>query len=396
MNRAVVCLLVVAGVAVGCRGGDGGPSGRLTVDGSVLVASSGSSFERVDEERTVHAGDRVRVDDGTAVLALGDDRQLDLRTGSEIELRAGRPGGGRLHPVLTAGDLLLTAPANALDVTAGEVELSVSGGSARVSRGPAVVVASYSGRVAVRAAGGSLDVPALRQVSVPAGGPLPPRPAPLTYQPADSWDQRLLGDDIELGDQLAARSRGFTAQVGTGQGRTPGFYRQILPALENEPTFDIADLGPQRDPGEALVGLAITAEGTRGTFDERVRSVFGFHDEGAAWGLVARDQGVTRASLLAAIDSAIGRGPQSVAEGGAPPTPAPPPPTTPTRRPSTSAPPRGSGGGTVVAPAPTVPPTPNNMPSGNPDPALTGVPVVDETVNSVVDLLSGLLGGLGK
>jgi hypothetical protein len=363
----------------------------------VSVASAGSSsFEEVDERRSVHVGDRLRVDEGSAVLELGDQRRAELRKGSEIVLRAGPPGGASIAPELAAGDVLLSAAVEPFEASTPDVRASVSGGSARLSRGSPVVLATYSGRAGVSSAGSTLEVPALRQVSVPAGAPLPPRPSPLSYQPGDSWDQRLLGDAIELGDQLVARSRGFTAQIGTGQGKTPGFYRIILPALENEPGFDVAALGPNRDPGEALVGLAITVEGRRGTFDERVRSVFGFHDEGAAWGIVALDQGVTRAPLLASIDEAIGRGPRSVAEGGPAPTPPPPPPTsTPTRRPTaTTAPPRTRG--TVVSPPTTVPPPPNNMPSGDPGPLRTGVPAVDNTVNSLVDLLRGLLGGLGQ
>ena len=396
VKPAVVGVLVVAVLAAGCRGGDDGASGRLTVDGRVSVASGGSPFEEIEGGRTVRPGDRVRVDNGTALLALGGDRQVELRKGSEITLEAPRSSGGPPATVLTAGDLLARAASDPVEVRVGELDVSHSGGSARLSSGPEVVVASYSGRASVSSAGSSLEVPALRQVSVPAQAPLPARPSPLAYQPADSWDQRLLGDAIELGDQLMARSRGFTAQIGTGQGQTPGFYRLILPALEREPTFDVAVLGPNRDPGEALVGLAITVESTRGTFDERVRSVFGFRDEGAAWGLVALDQGVTRAPLLATIDSAIGRGPQSVAEGGAPPTQPPPPPgPRTTRRPTATTAPPGPRG-TVVAPPITVAPAPNNTPSGNPGPLRTGVPAVDDTVNSVVDLLKGLLGGLGK
>jgi hypothetical protein len=396
LKPVLLALLSVAVVGAGCSGGDDGPSARLTVDGRVSVASGGSSFEEVDDRRTVRAGDRLRVDEGTATLSLGDDRQVELRKGSEVTLDPGRPGGAPIAPALSAGDALLSAAADPVEVGAGNVDVSVAGGSARLSRAPTVVVAAYSGRASVSSPAGSLEVPALRQVSVPEGGPLPPRPSPLSYQPADSWDQRLLGDAIELGDQLAARSRGFTAQAGSGQGRTPGFYKDILPALNDEPGFDVTQLGPNRDPGEALVGLAITVEGRRGTFDERVRSVFGFHDEGAAWGLVALDQGVTRAPLLASIDDAIGRGPRSVAEGGAPPTPPPAPPAPPpARRPTTTSPPAGPRGTVVAAPT-TVPSPPNNNPSGDPGPLRTGVPAVDNTVNSLVELLSGLLGGLGN
>ena len=55
--------------------------------------------------------------------------------------------------------------------------------------------------------------------------------------PDNPWDRRYLGDAIDLGDELQARSDGFTAQLATGEGHTAGFYRQLMPALENQPDF---------------------------------------------------------------------------------------------------------------------------------------------------------------
>lgn len=386
-RRTVVLLLstvLVAAAVAGCSGG-GGDAARLEVDGRAEVARDGGSYEPA-ENGALSTGDRVKVTEGTAVVRLGDDREAELRAGSEVELARGAASESAAVPSLLAGDLLVSAPEGELGVVAGDIEVSVADGSARLSRGLAAVAASYAGRLTMRSAGRSIAVPALRQVSVPAAGLLPARPSPLIFQPSDPWDQRMLGDAIELGDQLVARSKGFTAQLGTGEGRTPGFYRQILPALQAEAAFDTAMLGPRRDPGEALVGLAIAVEGRRGSFAERVRAVFDFHDEGAAWGLVALDQGVTRAPLLAGVDAAIGRGPTIAAEGGAPPARAPTP-TTPARRRGSAAPPRGSTPTTIRVP-PAGPP--GAAPSSND--LNTGVPLLDNAVNSLVDLLSGLLG----
>lgn len=380
-------LLMVTGLVAGCSGG-GNDVGRLEVDGRAEVARGGGDYEPVGDV-TLRAGDRVKVAEGTAVLRLGEDREVELRPGSEVELTPRATTEAGVVPSLLAGDLLVSAPRSGLDVVAANVEVSVADGSARLSRGLAAVAASYSARLTVRSAGRSITVPALRQVSVPAAGLLPSRPTPLIFQPSDPWDQRKLGDAIELGNQLVARSRGFTAQLGTGEGRTPGFYRQILPALETEPVFDTAMLGPRRDPGEALVGLAITVESTRGRFEERVRAVFDFHDEGAAWGLVALDQGVTRAPLLAGVDAAIGRGPTILAEGGAPPTQEPATTLQPRRAPGSTT--RGSTPSTIVSPPPTGPAT--GKPLADPGSSNTGAPLVDNLVNSLVSLLSGLLGG---
>ncbi len=391
--RLASSVLATAILAVACSGGGGGPSSaRLSASGRVEVAAGAAAYHSVDGSRTLHAGDRVKVGSGKAVIRLNGDRQLELRNGSEVELAAAA-GGTRLKSSLVSGDLLVTAAGdgNPLDVTVADSEVSVAGGAARLSRGSAATVASYTAGVTVASAGRSLQVPARRQVAVPAAGLLPGRPSPLIFKPGDSWDQRFLGDAIDLGNQLVARSRGFTAQLGPGEGRSAGFYRQILPALANEPSFDVASLGPDRSPGEALVGLAITVQGNRGSFADRLASVFAFHDDGAAWGLVALDQGVSRAPLLSGVDEAIGRGPLSLAE--APPVVAAPAAGSTTPTPATPAP-APSGGDTIVTPTPSVAsPSPTAPGAG---PLNTGAPLVDNTVNSLVDVLNGLLGGLGR
>jgi len=392
---SALSLLTVASLLGGCRD-DASDAARLEVDGRAEVAHDGGDYEPAGDG-ALRADDRVRVVEGSAVLRLGDDRELELRAGSgptvpgsEVELapRANTEAG--VVPSLLAGNLLVSAPKSELEVVVGDVEVSVADGTARVSQGLVAVAASYSGRLTVRSAGRSIVVPALRQVSVPAPGLLPSRPSPLLYQPSDPWDRENLGDAIDLGDRLAKQSKGFTAQLGTGEGRTPGFYRQILPALENEPAFDTAMLGSSRDPGEALVGLAITVGGRQKTFAERLRDVFDFHDQGAAWGLVALDQEVTSATLIAGVDAAIGRGPTIAAEGGAPPTRAPPTTVPPARAPAAPTPPRGSTRNAIGAP-PTTTPVAEPPPGGGT--LNTGVPLVDNTVSSLVDLLSGLLGG---
>jgi len=415
-------MALMAGLAVGCSGG-GGSSARLSVSGKAEVASGGGSAHPVDGSRTLHAGDRVKVDAGKAVIRLSGDRQVELRTGSEVSLGSSGPlsgasgssgplsgasgssgplsgasgsSGSGLEPVLVAGDLLVTAPgsggAASVTATVADSVVSVSGGSARVTRGSAATIASYDAQVTVASAGRSLKVPPLRQVAVPAAGLLPGRPSPLIFKAGDSWDQRFLGDAIDLGNQLVARSRGFTAQLGPDEGHTTGFYRQILPPLASEPSFDVATLGADRSPGEALVGLAIAVAGTRGSFADREAAVFAFHDDGAAWGLVALDQGVTRAPLLSGVDEAIGRGPLSVAEGRPSATASASGRTSRPRAATT--PPPSSGGGTVASPAPSVAPSSPTASTGG-GPLNTGTPL-DNTVNSLVNVLSGLLGGLGR
>jgi hypothetical protein len=398
---AAVAVLLVVGL-VGCTRSSSPAAGRLTVDGQADVTRPGEDRREVTGSRDLKVGDRVRVRDGTAVIRLPDDRRLELRVGSDVEMQSAA-GEERVRPSLMGGDLLVVSDREALAVATSGAAVAVQG-DARISRGVALLVAAYEGSAQLSAAGSSLTVPALRQAAVPPAGQFPTRVTPLEYSPGDGWDQRYLSDAIELGNQLDARSQGFSAQLGPSEGRSFQYFRDLFPRLASEPGFTAALVNPARPPGETLVGAAISLEGTRGTFAERWAAVFGFRDEGAPWGLVAMDQGVTRVPLLEAVESAITRGPTLFAEGppGRPPTSVAPP--SPGGSPATTAQPRSTT--TTTAPRPgtgarattttTVPPPPPPGPPQPTGPLNTGSPLVDETVNSLVNTLTGLLNSLGQ
>ena len=238
----------------------------------------------------------------------------------------------------------------------------------------------------------------------------------MTFSASDPWDQRYLGDAIDLGDELQARSQGFTAQLASGEGHTAGFYRQLLPALENQPAFSQSLLQPDAAPGETLVGASIAVQGKNGSFLDRWRSVFGFHDQGARWGLVALDQHVTRGPLLSEVDDALGRrsvGTTSAAgaPGATPPSPLGAPPssgTSPAEGPSggggggtgTGGGGTGGGGGggggstppTTAAPGPALPPL---LPQPGPTPPTTAPSnPIEGIIQGVGNVAGGLLGGL--
>jgi hypothetical protein len=340
----------------------------------------------------------VQLRQGTAQIRLSGGRTLELRLGSDVELSAGAVGGPA-KPMLMAGDFLVTSGDAAFAVTTTGADVTVTG-AARVSRGVALLVATYQGSAVLTSGGKSITVPALRQVALPAAGTFPTHASPLEPATSDSWDQRYLSDAIELGNRLAARSQGFSAQLGATDGRTVAFFRGLFPRLANESAFDASLLSPPRPAGETLVGAAIVLESTRGAFTERWAAVFGFHDEGAPWGLVALDQGVDRVPLLNSVEDAIARSPATFAQG--PPTGGPsslpspsesaspattvaPRSTTTTTRPRT-----GTAGPTTTTT------TPKTTTTTGLAPLNTGIPLVDDTVNSLVDTLSGLLRSLGQ
>lgn len=396
-TTAVVAILVVLAVAlVGCSESKPPAAGRLTVEGQAEVLHPGEDRREVTGSRDLEAGDRVRIRQGTAVIQLRDDRRFELRQGSDMELLP-REETNDILPTLVAGDLLVVSGSRLLAVGAGGGQIAVQG-DARVSRGVSLLVATYAGTAQLSAGGSTITVPPLRQASLPPTGTFPTKVSPLEYSSADGWDQRYLSDAMDLSNQLKGRSDGFTSQLGPTEGRSVNYFRELFPRLAAEPAFTAALLNPSRPPGETLVGAAITLEGTRGTFAERWASVFAFRDQGAEWGLVAMDQGVGRVPLLNAIDSAISRGPTQFAVGppGRPPTSLSPPvrggatSTVPATTTTTAARPRPGATTTTTAPPPAGA-APNTTVTG---PINTGTPV-DETVNALVNTLTGLLRSLG-
>jgi uncharacterized membrane protein YgcG len=414
---AVVAVIAALGL-VGCSNRALGPGeARLTVtSGRAQVATTGENWKSAHSDQKLQRNERVRVLSGISQVHLASERTVELRSGSELQVSP--------QPTLLKGDALATAKATALTVGAGNADAQVRDGAAHVTRSLGVTAASYEGDVSVSSAGRDLTIPALRQAGVPGPGLLPASPTPLDYRADNPWDRRYLGDAIDLGDELQARSQGFTAQLTPDEGHTVGFYRQLLPALENEPAFTQDLLQPDMHPGDTLVGAAITIQGKNGSFIDRWRSVFGFHDQGAQWGLVALDQHVTRAPVLSEVDDALGRrsvGAQAAgaaASGGAAPgllattPPAVPGPAAPSASGATGGSGgsggNGGGGGTggggnssppTTTPPPGLPVLPPLLNPPPPTPTSTVPPsnpvggLLQGVGNAVGGLLGGLLGG---
>lgn len=385
-RRALLAALALAVVVpAGCSDdGPGAGEARLEVDGEALVERRDGEQEVVDDSTNVGPGDRIEITDGVATMAM--------RGGSRFELRAGIGDAadsvllmGEV-PVLEAGDLLVSTPGST-DIESAGTSLTVEEGAARVSRAHGVGVAAYDGTTLLDSAGQERTVPALRQMLVPRLGRPPQAPRPLAYDADDPWDRRFLGAAIDVGDRLHALATGYTRNLRQGEGRTPGFFRLVLPGLDDEPDFGAQLIRLDRPPGETLIGAAIADLGKRGDFVERWQSVFRFRDEGAHWGLVALDQDVSGAPLLGVIEEAVSSSPLAFVEPdvSAPATTTPPssppstePSTTTTNPPTTTSP-----------PAPTDPPI-IDSPLEPLTPSLE--PVVDPLQEVVQGLVDGLLG----
>lgn len=373
----VVLLAGVVSALTYDDGGDPGPAqGRVEVlDGAVAVTAADGTERRIDDEGVVDFGDTVAVVEGSAVLELAD--------GATYELRA--------H----AGEASTVEVGSAPRVLAGQVLVADGfparigvGGATLSARGPlkvdaaAEVASSYAGGATVAGAGDATELRALRQLVLVPGA----APEPVAFDGTDPWDRRFLGEAIAFGERLEALARGYTTDLPAGGGRTVEFFRSVLPALAAERELGADLLDPSRSPGETLVGAAIVVQGRRGTFRERWADVFAFRDAGAAWGLVALDQGVSSAPVLETIELAIDASSSSAATG--------PASTGGPARPGASTPPSAGG---PASPPPTGSPAPTDpapAPEPEPDPS-DGLldPTTDPASELVQDLLEGMLAG---
>ena len=410
---ALVTLVTIVGVVAAVKHSDSGPFGdaRLRTDGIASLTRRGLPPKTVSGTVALLEGDIVEAVKGTITIDVPGGAQLEGRAGTgDIEgtkVRIPAPGQAA---ELMVGELLVSA-AHGVDVEADgntvRLEPGVDGASAaRLSRSLAVGAGVYRGTVTVDSAGQRRTVPALREIEVAVLGRPPTDAKPLTLSSDDPWDRRYLGAAIDLGLRLEDLSASYTRTLRRTDARTVGFYRSLLPALAAETTFtqDMVDRNPDREQGEILVGGAIAGLGRKAAFADRWDSVFKFRDQGAAWGLIALDQGVSQDPLLAALDSAVnGTGfefaqPAGTRRGGGTSTTVRPTgtttpggqsgPSTTTGPPTTSAPPPTS------SPVPTVPPvTPPTVPPVTPPTVPpTGVPPTDDLVDTVNQVVGGLLG----
>ena len=392
---ASVALLLFAGiVAVMTRDRGGVGDARLSTNGRALVTGVNGQRRTVTGTVALHRGETVESVEGAMTLELPDGSTLEGRP----RFKSSDPTRVRIaQPVeLLAGDLLVMATeGSSVDSGGNRVHFDQAGeepSAARLSRSLAVGAAVYRGAATFDSAGQTRVIPALRTLQVSALGRPPLVPSPLLVDDAqtDPWDRRFLGEAIDLGHTLDSYSTAYTQTLGAGSGATVGAYADVLPGLADEAEFNNALLAASPHPsGETFIGAAIASLSRRGSFADRWRAAFAFHDAGANWGFVALDQGVAREPLLSAVQSALDATPFQFARAAQ----ASSPTTTTTAPAPTGGGPtttRPGGGPTTTAPPP--PPEPTTPPTTTLVPP-TNSPVIDGIVKDVDDLLDDLIGG---
>jgi hypothetical protein len=379
---------------------------RLTVDGQASLVPPGSSTRTAHNGEGLSAGDRVRVGSGQAAVHLKNGT-LQLRAGSELIV------DDNLR--LLAGAVLIQPAGQPLRVSAQTASLNVPSGAAQMALGSSTSTLTakvYQGTSELNLDGNPpASITAPRQAIVATDNPQPVQATPLKYEDTDAWDHLYLAPAIAFSGQLAAAAGGFNAQVPANQGKDAAFYQQLVPGLSGRSdfvsAFQVVDRtqsgGSACTPGDCLIASVIALRGTRDTIQNRLANELAFYGQGAPWGFVAYDQGVTDlAGVLNDVLSAIGRaslpftGPPGTAVALGPPPTAAPPTTRPTRVPATT--PTTSP---RVSRSPTTTTTTTTAPAGPPPliqlpvPAVPGPlgnilnPLLDPLIQALNNILSG-------
>lgn len=282
----------------------------LAAAACVRTSADGADGLRVvplgGDVRLVQGDDPLSVE-GTEVVAPGDlvvtgpggRARLELGLGRSLELapRAAVEVGGLGLAEVVEGSVLARAEDPGLSLRAGDAEIEGRGSVFRVDRGFSVTLAVYRGEAAVPASGVP-PVPALRQMTVVAGGSVPRGAQPLVVRPDDPWDARLLGPFIDLGLRLVDLQRGLGRQLPPDQSA-----QAVADVLGREFSPSAVDALSDRDvpAAEAVVAAVVSEEAARVgevSLLSALEHVVDLRLEGAHWIVVLASSGVVGATLI--------------------------------------------------------------------------------------------------
>ncbi|HEX3424571.1 MAG TPA: hypothetical protein VHT30_00460 [Acidimicrobiales bacterium] len=391
LTSAAVGLAVAAvfSSALAACGSSSKGFGQLTTDGTVRVIPAKGSSHLVHTGNAVHAGDVIQVMTGSAAVQFQPSGVVQLRKGSEISL--GDPFR------LLSGSALLEPIGRTLQLATNRATLVMPGGAAQLTMAAdgSVVAKVYQSTARLDVAGGSaVSISAPREVDLSSSPSAPVQVVPLRYQDTDSWDHVYLAGPEQISTQLGAAVTGFNAQVPAGEGENPAFYQMLEPQLASRSDFIPAFEAVAQNaalpssatmPGDYLIASIIALRGTHGSFEQRMTGELAFFAQGAPWGFVAYDQGVSDLTgVLNDMLTAIGRAKLPVTGPSAPQITIAPPSATVSTPPPTI-PSRGSSSPTTTT---TIPVTPGRVQNPPPATTTTEPPVIQ------LPLIPGPLGNI--
>lgn len=296
MTRTVAVLVAAMAAAACVRTSADGPDGlRVVPLGGEVRMVQGDDPVLVEETEDLGPGDIVITGTGgRARLELGLGRTVELAPAAAVEV-----GGLGLAEVVE-GSVLARAQDPGLSILAGEAEIEGRGSVFRVDRDFSVTLAVYRGEAALPASGVP-PVPALRQLTVVAGGSVPRGAQPLVVRPDDPWDARLLGPFIDLGLRLVDLQRGLGRQIRSGRG--PQAVADVL-GREFSPSAVRVVSDGSLPPAEAVVAAVVSEEAARVaglSLLAALGRVIDLRLEGAHWIVVLASSGVIGADLIAEL-----------------------------------------------------------------------------------------------
>jgi hypothetical protein len=288
MRRNALIVGVALLVGACARAPEAGSGQVLIPQGGDVQLQHDGEWRAVTETVNLSRGDRIRVGDlGRAVLELPGGT-LELRQGSTLRVGS--------IPELETGSLLARATPG-LAVGVGPVQVRAEDSVYRVDRSLSVRVGVYRGAVSLPGSGWDGAVTALRQVGV-VGDTVPRGPVALQVDPGDPWDDRLLGDAIDVGRRLQRFQGGVAFELPRRGGRD-----LVAAALPLDPRTVLRGL-PKRASvnrlSEVLVAsvVAATAAPAREIAPASAfRHVMGLRRIGASWIVVAAEWQLARSVL---------------------------------------------------------------------------------------------------
>ena len=256
-------------------------------------------------------GETINVD-GPIELMPGDVIVTKEQSLAKFALEGGSPAR---HGQVQGNARLLVSSTTSLEAEEGEVlmqvteptRVEVDGVTARASdadfrvdrRFGSVRTAVYDGSVELDAPGqADLALSTLYQATI-VSGDLPNQTRPYQLDEEDPWDRDLLGDVIDLEEELAVLGRGLSSQL--GQQRPDLEYFR---ALTDGQRVDFMRDYLRRRPSDLLIGFTI-ARNADGSLQNAFKDAFDYFDQGARWGVAAKLMEVQPRPIVAQLERLI-------------------------------------------------------------------------------------------
>lgn len=288
MKRLAPIVLVTLLAGACGRGAESGSGVRLSAMGGDVQVQHDDVWRTVTGPISLARGDLVKTGKPGRALVELPTGTLELRPETEVRMGA--------VPELNTGSVLARS-VSGLAVGVGDVRVEADKALYRLDRSFSVRVGVYGGEVALPGSGWGGTVGPLRQVGVVAGA-VPRGPVALQVDPSDPWDDRILGQAIEIGGSLERYQQGLADQLPSGGGKEA--VARVVQLDAQAVLAGVSDRASASRLSEAVVAwvVASTAAPAR---KAAFREVMALRDLGASWIVVAAEWQLARSVVEALL-----------------------------------------------------------------------------------------------